>query len=50
MSMPTIQTFIRTHQRWGIVALLFLTAMVNNLDRQTLSVLAPTLKAQLNFG
>ena len=50
MPIPTIQTFIRTHQRWGIVALLFLTAMVNNLDRQTLSVLAPTLKAQLHFG
>ncbi len=45
-----IQNFLRTHQRWGIVALLFLTAMVNNLDRQTLSVLAPTLKAQLHFG
>jgi len=50
MSIPSIQNFLRTHQRWGIVALLFLTAMVNNLDRQTLSVLAPTLKAQLHFG
>jgi len=42
--------FFRTHQRWGIVLLLFLTAMVNNLDRQTLSVLAPTLKGSLGFG
>jgi ACS family hexuronate transporter-like MFS transporter len=42
--------FFRTHQRWGVVLLLFLTAMVNNLDRQTLSVLAPTLKGQLGFG
>ena len=50
MSIPSIQTFLRAHQRWGIVALLFLTAMVNNLDRQTLSVLAPTLKEQLHFG
>ncbi len=46
----SIKTFLRTHQRWGIVALLFFTAMVNNLDRQTLSVLAPTLKAQLHFS
>ena len=45
-----IAHFILTHQRWGIVALLFLTAMVNNLDRQALSVLAPTLKANLGFG
>ena len=30
--------------RWFIVGLLFLTAVVNNLDRQTLSVLAPTLR------
>ncbi len=50
MSIPSVQHFIRTHQRWGIVALLFLTAMVNNLDRQALSVLAPTLKENLGFG
>ncbi|MDX9868649.1 MAG: MFS transporter [Kiritimatiellia bacterium] len=50
MPRTSIQTFLQTHRRWGIVALLFLTAMVNNLDRQTLSVLAPTLKAQLHFG
>jgi ACS family hexuronate transporter-like MFS transporter len=43
-------SFIRNHQRWGIVALLFLVAMVNSLDRQALSVLAPTLKGKLGFG
>jgi ACS family hexuronate transporter-like MFS transporter len=46
----SIRSFIHTHQRWGIVALLFLAAMVNNLDRQSLSVLAPTLKGHLHFG
>lgn len=48
--MTSATSFIRTHQRWGVVLLLFLTAMVNNLDRQTLSVLAPTLKESLGFG
>ena len=43
-------TFLRTHQRWLVVALLFLVAMVNNLDRQALSVLAGTLKKELGFG
>src|SRR4051812_43670394 len=42
--------FIRTHRRWSVVALLFLVAMVNNLDRQALSVLAPTLRERLGFG
>ena len=46
----SVRSFIHTHQRWGIVALLFLAAMVNNLDRQSLSVLAPTLKGHLHFG
>lgn len=46
----SVSSYLRTHQRWGIVALLFLTAMVNNLDRQALSVLAPTLKGHLGFG
>lgn len=43
-------TLVREHQRWLIVGLLFLTMMVNNLDRQALSVLAPTLKQTLGFG
>lgn len=42
--------FLRDRQRWLIVGLLFLVAMVNNLDRQALSVLAPTLREKLNFG
>lgn len=36
--------------RWRIVAFLFVLAVINNLDRQTLSVLAPTLRAELDFS
>ena len=43
-------SFLRTHLRWGVVALLFFTALLNNLDRMVLSVLAPTLKADLAFN
>ena len=42
--------FLSRHLRWGVVALLFFTAMLNNLDRMVLSVLAPTLKGALSFG
>ena len=42
--------FLRSRQRWWIVALLFVVAAVNNLDRQALSVLAGTLKKELGFG
>lgn len=38
-----------THYRWLIVGLLFVTAVINNLDRQTLSVLAPTLRETLGI-
>ncbi|MEI6466190.1 MAG: MFS transporter [Verrucomicrobiota bacterium] len=48
--MPRIAQFVREHQRWLIVALLFFVALVNNLDRQTLSVLAPTLRKEMGFG
>ena len=41
---------LQGNQRWLIVGLLFLVAMVNNLDRQALSVLAPTLREKLGFG
>jgi ACS family hexuronate transporter-like MFS transporter len=41
---------VRENQRWVVVALFFLVASVNYLDRQTLSVLAPTLREKLNFG
>ena len=43
-------SFLRAHLRWGVVALLFFTALLNNLDRMVLSVLAPTLKESLAFG
>jgi ACS family hexuronate transporter-like MFS transporter len=46
----TLLTWIRRHRRWQIVALLFLFSVVNNLDRQTLSVLAPTMQHVLGFG
>lgn len=40
----------RLPYRWRIVALLFLLSALNYLDRQTLSVLAPTLRAELGFS
>ncbi|MCX6950905.1 MAG: MFS transporter [Verrucomicrobia bacterium] len=46
----TLRSFVHGHQRWCVVALLFLVAAVNNLDRQALSVLAGTLKTTLGFG
>lgn len=45
-----MSAFLKRHLRWGVVALLFFTAMLNNLDRMVLSVLAPTLKENLAFG
>ena len=45
-----LKLFLRGHRRWGIVLLLFFIAMANNLDRQALSVLAPTLKQNFGFG
>jgi ACS family hexuronate transporter-like MFS transporter len=45
-----LAAYLSTRKRWGIVALLFCVAMVNNLDRQALSVLAGTLKTELGFG
>lgn len=35
--------------RWWIVVLLFLAAVLNYVDRQTLSALAPTIQADLNM-
>jgi ACS family hexuronate transporter-like MFS transporter len=37
------------HLRWGIAALLFLSTVVNYIDRQTLSVLAPHLKTEFGW-
>jgi ACS family hexuronate transporter-like MFS transporter len=36
--------------RWGVLALLFLSIAVNLFDRQTLSVLAPLLREELNLS
>ena len=44
------RTFLAEHRRWGIVALLFVVTVVNNIDRQALAVLAPMLKVELGFG
>jgi len=50
MNLQSTREFLLSHRRWGIVALLFFTAVMNNMDRQSLSVLAPTLKETLGFG
>lgn len=44
MSLPNIP------YRWRIVVLLFFLSVINYLDRQTLSVLAPTLRTELGFS
>ena len=36
--------------RWGIAALLFAATVINYVDRQTLSVLAPVITKQLHIG
>lgn len=38
------------HLRWWIAALLFLSTVINYIDRQTLSVLAPVLARDLNLS
>ena len=38
------------HLRWYIGGLLFLSTVINYIDRQTLSVLAPYLKVQYNWS
>ena len=35
--------------RWGIAALLFFSTVINYIDRQTLSVLAPHLKTEFGW-
>ena len=37
------------HLRWYIGGLLFLSTVINYIDRQTLSVLAPTLKTEFQW-
>jgi MFS transporter, ACS family, hexuronate transporter len=36
--------------RWGIVSLLFFASVLNYVDRQTLSILAPTIQKELNMS
>ena len=40
---------LRFPYRWRIVALLFFLSAINYLDRQTLSVLAKTLRETMGF-
>jgi ACS family hexuronate transporter-like MFS transporter len=42
--------FARGHRRWLIVVLLAAFSVVNYLDRQALSVLAPTLRQELGIS
>ncbi|MFN0123546.1 MAG: MFS transporter [Blastocatellia bacterium] len=45
---PTTQT--SNHTRWFILGLLFLATVINFVDRQTLSILAPTLRSELHLS
>ena len=45
---PTLRRTI-SHLRWWIAAILFLSTIINYLDRQTLSLLAPYLKLQYHW-
>lgn len=38
------------HLRWGIALMLFLAAILNYIDRQTLSILAPTIQGDLGLS
>jgi ACS family hexuronate transporter-like MFS transporter len=38
------------HLRWWIVALIFLASVLNYIDRQTLSILAPTIQKELRLS
>ena len=38
------------HLRWSIVALIFLASVLNYIDRQTLSILAPTIQQDLKLS
>jgi ACS family hexuronate transporter-like MFS transporter len=46
---PRAET-LKTHKRWLIVVMLAGFGIVNYLDRQALSVLAPTLREKLNIS
>ncbi len=38
------------HLRWWIASLLFLATVINYIDRQTLSVLAPVLREEFGMS
>ena len=48
--MVRARQFLGQHKRWGIVVLLAAFSIVNYLDRQALSVLAPTLRKELGIS
>src|SRR3954453_5035657 len=48
-SEPSIARHTISHLRWWIAATLFLSTVINYVDRQTLSVLAPYLKVQYHW-
>jgi ACS family hexuronate transporter-like MFS transporter len=48
-SEPSIARRTISHLRWWIAATLFLSTVINYLDRQTLSLLAPYLKVQYHW-
>jgi MFS transporter, ACS family, hexuronate transporter len=50
MTPRTIVRDLRAHYRWWIGGLLFLSTVINYLDRQTLSVLGPTLKLEFHWS
>ena len=50
MTPSTIVRYLKEHYRWWIGGLLFLSTVINYLDRQTLSVLGPTLKVEFHWS
>jgi ACS family hexuronate transporter-like MFS transporter len=46
---PSSPRFVVPHLRWWIAALLFASTVINYIDRQTLNVLAPHLKAEYRW-
>lgn len=48
--MFSVEKWKYSQARWAIVALLFLATVINYVDRQALSILAPTLRKELNLS
>lgn len=49
-TMPASPAALSRHYRWWIVTLLFLSTVINYIDRQTLSVLAPLIKTEQGWN